>query len=123
MRVRVYRNLHKQCYSVQAYIAATGWRVIDHVESISLANCEFKVYETGRQKVINEKKKNVHAYVIGNVTGETISIGSSISYNPYKNGYFFEKTTGDPVIGADLVNLAPAEIMTSRAIATTPIKF
>ena len=88
-RVRVYRNLHTQCYSVQTHIPGVGWRVNRHVDDITLVNAEFKISEAGRQRVRREHRKNVHAYVYGTPTDEVFdwdSHGSGwvrLSYNPY----------------------------------------
>lgn len=32
MKVRVYRNLHRKCYSIQTYIKGKGWRVTDQLD-------------------------------------------------------------------------------------------
>lgn len=67
MRVKVYRNLHRNCYSVVCMESGHPMkgRVIAHVSDLMLAQAEFRVSEAGRQRVLREKRKNVHAYVIG----------------------------------------------------------
>lgn len=65
MKVFVYWNLHKGCYSVKNL--ATG-RVIAHAGTVTLTNAVFKVSEAGRQRVIKERRKNVHAGVVGTLT-------------------------------------------------------
>jgi hypothetical protein len=64
MVVRVYRNLHKHCYSVQAKVNGR-WKVSEHRQSLSLRDVTFKVYEAGRLRTIEEGKKFVHSYAIG----------------------------------------------------------
>lgn len=81
-RVYVYRNLHRKCYSVKSL--RTG-RVIGHVDEITLTNVEFRVSKAGRERVLREKRKNVHAGVVGYIAiasmhGEIIPV----KYNPYK---------------------------------------
>ena len=90
-RVRVYRNLHKGCYSVQSYETGRGWRVEAHVHELTLSDVEFKVMETGRQKVLRERKKNVHAFVIGTVAVDRHTVFTDawiVGYNPYKYSSF-----------------------------------
>ena len=41
MKVRVYFNLHKKCWSIQNY---TTRRVIGHADTVILKDVEFKVY-------------------------------------------------------------------------------
>ena len=110
---KVYKNLHNGLWSIASI--ETGL-VVGHAELICLENTSFKVSESGRQRVIKEKCKNVHAYIVGDVRyaqgfrsfkNRTIvqtyrkSVGFCngvhIGYNPYKAGYFVNKVTGDKV--------------------------
>ncbi len=84
-RIRVYFNLHKKMLSVQEKINGS-WKVVDHVEQIWLGDAKFKVSQAGRQRVIKNKRKNVHAYIegIANTVPENFPLFDSINYNPYK---------------------------------------
>lgn len=111
MRVRVYRNLHRDCYSVQTYVPGKGWRVAGHRLFVRLTNAEFKVSEAGRQRVLREKKKNVHAFVEGDIVESFDAAwgpGIRISYDPYRSGSF-ESSFG-PVKRADALRLEPQGI-------------
>ena len=97
MRVKVYFNLHKKLFSVVAVEGDRKGKVIDHVSSIDLAQPIFRVQKSGRERVLKEKKKNVHAYVTGyrrqlKSDHEIKKIGEiqwvKASYNPYKNESF-----------------------------------
>jgi len=96
---RAYRNLHKGNFSIQSYIKdKSGYRVIDRLDSVIFEDCNLKVYETGRQKVIKEKRKGVHAYVESNfyeVVGGDVNTASlrEIYYNPYDFDSFVYKDT------------------------------
>lgn len=102
MRVFVYRNLHKKCLSVRN--VKTGL-VIAHVDTISLRDCKFKVSQKGRQRVLKEKRKNVHAGVEGNWVQEIVTPDLlkcvKIVYNPYKYDSFVEQKTLSPVVYAE----------------------
>jgi hypothetical protein len=107
-KYRVYWNFHKKCFSLQYYSRGTGWRVCQHTEYLMLQAVEFKVYEAGRQRVINEKSKNVHAYVIGNSyrgsepdTPDTFGV----TYNPYKHHEFVTIEDGRNVFDAAFAKL------------------
>lgn len=86
LKVKVYYNLHKKTFSIADY--KTGL-VVGHGDCFTLTCPTFKVSETGRQRVLREKKKNVHAYVIGLWEGESPSIPNhfynwqQVYYNPY----------------------------------------
>ena len=64
MKVQVYRNLHNGLISIQDL--STGL-VLGHAYAIDLRWADFIVREAGRQQVIKEKRKNVHAFVRGEV--------------------------------------------------------
>jgi hypothetical protein len=87
-RVEVYRNLHKNCYSVRALNGENKGRVIDHVQSIILKDATFVVQPAGRDRVLQEKRKNVHAFVRGTITDQPVSHGLSVRYDPYLNDAF-----------------------------------
>tara|TARA_R100000656_G_scaffold123225_1_gene99535 strand:+ start:719 stop:1123 length:405 start_codon:yes stop_codon:yes gene_type:complete len=93
-QVFVYRNLHRNCWSLRS--KRTG-RVIAHVDHLRLADARFLVSEAGRQRVLQEKKKNVHAGIQGRIEplrGDDIhpwNLGDSVTYNPYKRETFYNK--------------------------------
>ena len=106
-RVRVYWNLHKKCYSVQD--CKTG-RVVTHMKGFTLADAKFVVRQGGRQRVLREGKKNVHAFVTGRISLNngvaTIFKGAEkVTYNPYKNDTFVFKDTGEPVTEAHVISV------------------
>jgi hypothetical protein len=88
LRVEVYRNLHKDCYSVRALSGTNKGRVIGHVRSITLQNVSFVVQPAGRKRVLKEQRKNVHAFVRGTTTDTSIKHGLSVRYDPYLNDAF-----------------------------------
>lgn len=101
MKVRVYYNLHKHVYSVQHYIKGKGWRLYKHLNKVYLEDVEFKVYEIGRQRVLQEKRKNVHAYVIGTLKDfKRINDICTVTYNPYYTSSFIIKANKAPVKNA-----------------------
>lgn len=84
MRVFVYRNLHKGCLSVRDVKTR---RVIAHVDSIVLSDCQFKVSQKGRERVLRERVKNVHAGVQGEWVQdhpEGLSLSERVIYDPYR---------------------------------------
>jgi len=62
MKVKIYRNLHRDAFSVVD--KATG-KVAFYAETFGLADAVFRVQKGGRQTVLRENRKNVHAYVQG----------------------------------------------------------
>jgi hypothetical protein len=111
--VRVYRNLHRACWSVQARcLSRTSnryeWRVVFHAANVVLDGARFEVNEAGRQKVLRERKKNVHAFVVGSLVSFARPGGMNdgratdayirpVTYNPFKAPTFVEASTFPPV--------------------------
>ena len=97
-RVRVYWNLHKKCWSVQA--TKTGL-VILHKDKLAIRQAKFVVRKAGQERVRKEGKKNVHAFVVGNISEHQPDLrymqdfGSEIWYNPYEMDYFEDRDTGE----------------------------
>lgn len=110
-KVFAYRNLHRQCWSVKALEGPFKGRVIYHADDLTLGWCDFKVSQAGRQRVLREQKKNVHAGVVGYLTecGEIatdgIDLDVPITYNPYKYDSFVDARCEVPVSSALFVNL------------------
>ena len=100
MRVEVYFNLHKRVFSIRS--CKTG-RVIHHAKDVHIVNPKFVVRKGGRQRVLRERKKNVHAFVRGNLTtfkDNPSRLADTIGYNPYKYDSFVNVTDEEPVYKA-----------------------
>jgi hypothetical protein len=101
--VKVYFNLHKKVFSVQH-----KGLVIDHTDHLHMHNVQFRVSEAGRQRVIREKRKNVHAYVVAPVaevrkayldTAQTDG-WEAVTYNPYRDSTFVRRVDRSAVCDA-----------------------
>lgn len=115
--VFVYFNLHKKLFSIRD--VKTG-RVVAHLKHVLLSEATFKVSEAGRQRVLLEKRKNVHAGVRGKYRGtrygaySEIALNGSVRYNPYETPYFIDTVTQEPVHEAQLVFLTGKSVMYSK---------
>lgn len=100
MRVRVYRNLNKRCWSVKCFEPghASYNKVIHHAQSVELEGVTFIVSEAGRQRAIREGRRNVHAYAQGTLVNvNTIGMKTDeqkrlITYQPFHHPHFREIT-------------------------------
>ena len=79
--VEVYRNLKNNKFSVRV-----NGLVVGYVDEIKLENVVTKVGKAGRERVLLEKQKNVHAFICGtviedfNIEDQTLD---QLYYNPY----------------------------------------
>jgi hypothetical protein len=105
VRAFVYWNLHRKCWSVKALSGPDKGRVVQHCHNFDITDAEFRVSEAGRQRVLREQRKNVHAGVVGTLAGTeaVIAEGAEVSYNPYRSGYFFRRSDGAAVAKATRV--------------------
>jgi len=99
---RIHMNLHKKCFSVSQYIVSKkGWRVTNHVKSLEAINVVFKISEKGRQRAINNKSRNVHAYAYADKVGlkplKYFNLKNSCNYNPFKKSFFYNLENGEKV--------------------------
>ena len=101
MRVQVYLNLHKveddgtKWYSLRD--KRTG-KVIGHANNVHLKDARFIVNERGRERVRQEQRKNVHAWVEGELADCVLTACRTIRYNPYRDKHF--NHNGEPVFTA-----------------------
>jgi len=106
----IYRNLTRKTFSVKYQ-----GKVVEHVDRILILSGDFLVNENGRQRVLREKKKYVHAFVTttdgyvrdhGTAIADTIIFYGldmknmrEVSYNPYTGSEFVFRDTGLPASG------------------------
>ena len=109
LRVFVYYNLHKHMWSVKALEGEHKGRVIAHREWVILQNCRFKVSQAGRQRVLREKRKNVHAGITGRMLSNVADMElhntlhrEEVTYNPYKyDSFVCKEDTNKKVVAAE----------------------
>ena len=93
MKVEIYKNLHKSKNGIPVYSVrcAKSKKVFTHSKEIFLENVQFKVSQKGRLRVLKEKKKNVHALVVGKISDKTTLRGfKQATYCPYHTNGFFK---------------------------------
>lgn len=94
-RVSVHRNLHLA--KDRKFSVVQSGLVIGHTNQLMLGDCVFVVQEAGRQRVLREKRKNVHAFIrgfvadngaMGMLASDQRTLPAKIIYNPYKHSSF-----------------------------------
>lgn len=118
-KVYAFWNLHLNVFSLQANVKDGEKRrnlVLAHGNNIILTDCKFIVRKSGREKVIRDKQKNIHAFVKGEYKGSAkpYQFGknelSEAYYNPYKQDCFTDKKTGEKLEKASIVLLIDKKI-------------
>lgn len=114
MRVYVYFNLHKKLFSIRAMNGPMKGKVIGHASEVVLQDVTFKVSQAGRMRVLREKKKNVHAGIVGTIASWTDAphseIGRGVTYNPYKYEQFVTIDNDMPIMSAKFAVLVGKRI-------------
>lgn len=131
MRVFVYRNLTRKgnIFSIKSLEGPTKGRVIAHAHGIHLEKCELVVSQAGRNRVLKQQRRNVHAGIVGDLVGvagyevrihnttltkaikqysdkqwlKTFQAGISVTYNPYYYKTFVVKGSKIPVLKAKAI--------------------
>ncbi len=82
--VRVYRNLHNGKFSV-----LQDGLVVAHMDQLCLRDAKPHVNETGRQRTIRNRRKEVHAWIEGYICEKYPPTNRLlVKYNPYKYSKF-----------------------------------
>jgi hypothetical protein len=136
MKVFIYRNIQKEgnVFSIKVLEGPLKNRVVGHANGLFLKDCQFAVSQAGRQRVLREKRKNVHAGVVGDlvaVTGYRTRIhntgldfdymneeawqakyapGVPVTYNPYLYSSFVLKGTTSAIHKAENVMIIGSRV-------------
>jgi len=122
-KVFVYKNLHKGCWSIKQ-----DGLVKAHSDGtpITLYFTEMKVNRKGRERVLREKRKNVHAGIEGYLSHEDSHVWHGwvdmveISYNPYKHYAFYNVETKKSRWYADICKLYQDKVLVERVLRGIP---
>ena len=103
-QVEVYRNLNKgRVFSIRDkktnLVVAIG-------DKFKIENVKCTVREGGRQRVIREKRKAVHAFLIGTFTGGCefdLDECQELYYDPYTLDSFVNKDNGKKITSVDII--------------------
>ena len=118
--VQIYRNLHRNRPDGGAvYSVRNDKGIVEGHESwLTLMGCKLRVSDKGNERVRDEERKNVHAYIQGErgqlqpsawkfrQMGEPVEI----NYNPYKHKTFVRVDTGEPIYEAKAVFTNPFKV-------------
>ena len=126
MKVRVYYNLNKSVWSIKAMEGTLKGRVVAHAKGVALYDARTIVSQAGRERVLREGRKNVHAYIEGSLQAvqdvqmryeydmgvhhvsdveQVVSYGrcwEAVRYNPYQVAHFYWDHDGESTEFQDL---------------------
>lgn len=107
--VRVFRNWKHGCYNIMQ-----EGRLRASATEVRLGDVEFRVRESGRQRMLRERQRNVHAFAIGRLLDwvhpdEQRRLGPlggrAAFYDPYRFASFVDAGTCAPITTAALAQL------------------
>lgn len=119
-QVHVYWNIHRKVWSVRC---ARTRRVVAHCADVTLSGVTFYVSEAGRQRVLREGVKNVHAWAVGTLCAHTAAREGEparVRYNPRTGPRFVTRDTGDVVAAAAVVRFDPDRSVYAWSAAVEP---
>ena len=115
LKVFCYYNLHRHTWSIKALEGAQKGLVVAHSDTVLLQGATGKVSQAGRNRVLRDKRKNVHAGIVGTLvhTGtEGYFPGIEVTYNPYKYETFVDKDTLEPYGGSQFAYMDKRRVFT-----------
>ena len=122
MNAFIYYNLHRHVWSIKALEGPKSGLVIAHADNVYLKDAIGSVSEKGRQRVLRERSKNVHAGIVGELIAytdgptEAGDLGfpglTEVTYNPYKYSTFVYKDTEEEYCGSEIAVLSFKKVYT-----------
>ena len=106
--VRVFKNWKLGCYNIMQ-----SGKLLTSAKQVRLSGVEFLVRESGRRRMLEQGRRNVHAYAVGTLVDyahpeETRDLariqGRGVHYNPYKHSSFVDHETETPIKSADFAH-------------------
>ena len=99
-KVRVYWNLHRNCWSIQD---CKSGLVRGYKSWVVLDDAKFVVRKSGQKRVREQSKKNVHAFAVGYIQDSKtepsrmvyLDDWDRVKYNPYTDDYFMHQGMSD----------------------------
>ena len=124
-KIEVYRNLQKQCFSIRH-----EGKVVEYLQDtdhLRMYDATFVVQPAGREKVLKEKRKNVHAFVRGyfEVMKPHVNFPLwppkhfkyyEVTYDPYKWDTFIYVQMPGPIHKADIVDFYRGGVYATKTI-------
>jgi hypothetical protein len=102
MKIDAYANLNDRCVSVKSREPDNYGRVVAHRPKIHIADAEFVVWPSGRQRARERGVKNVHAFVRGKWDeSEKVVCGDPVAYDPFEYDHFVHAESERPVESAE----------------------
>lgn len=143
MRVEVFFNLHNGLWSVRALSGTYKGRVVGHAHTVLIRDARFVVQAGGRERVLREGRKHVHAFVRGDLEAVkwsnkanamlpkgsaawmtwtrddtryaryAVERASEVTYNPYFYKTFVDRHALTPVFSAPMAYLGSDRVVRS----------
>jgi len=104
-KVKVYRNLNKPDFF--SICDKKSNLVLGYSKSVTLESATYIVRESSRQRVLKEKRRNVHAWVEGSLVNSGTFPPEGVRpgyYNPYHTSLFIDHETKAPIMDSDIAH-------------------
>lgn len=111
-RYEVYRNLHKQTFSI---LDPQTRLVVGHGDEFIMTDVEYVVRQGGKKKAIETGVRNVHAVMLGQIHTEvditTLKIRDQVTYNPFiQTGFFYSSGNMEEITHSDKVYVKRTQV-------------
>lgn len=87
--IEVYRCLNKRGH---VYSVRQNQQVIGHATCLNIENVSFVVNRGGKKRAIQSGQRNVHAFIRGNLSNESLKANNPLKYCPFsEKGFMIEQ--------------------------------
>ena len=118
LETKVHVNLNNGLMSLTQKVGKS-YLVVGHTDNLVLEYPRFYVSDAGRNRVIKEQSKNVHAWAIGRLLSPNLTNLpplQEIFYCPYTQSHFTWKESREAIITADLFVVIDNQVLCSTSI-------
>lgn len=105
-KVLIYRNLNNGKWSIKAAQGPFKGKVVGHFDAVSLkgdaTESMIKISVASQARARREKTRNVHCYIVGELTGvdgDVEPLGQRITYIPFEHDSFVYAADGEEWCG------------------------
>ena len=122
-KIRIYRNLNNGTMSIQVK-DNKSWKVVGHVTNAIVRDVRFHIQEGGRQRVIREQRKNVHAWGEGILIGQfsdSVVAPIALGYDPYTNATFVQRGTKNAIAKCSYLVVRNNLVFVTRDAVIAPV--
>lgn len=95
--VAIYKNLHRDGWSIRALDGPHKGRVVAHAKAVALTDCTMRVGQAAAARIAAGRAREVHAWVTGVMGHVALHDPVRLVYHPRERPEFYAADTGQAI--------------------------